>query len=106
MRWPMDDEIPTRANGIFTIPSPEILAARVKANRKHSASGNSMEDWDSTNSGWPVILGEEFGEVCRAYWEINASALVDSHSTDLRAELIDMMAIITSWIQSIDEANW
>ena len=84
-------------------PYMTINAARSKAYLKHNPSGNSMERWPANAPAWPVILGEEFGEVCRAFHEAATAGLVDSRSTDLYNELVDVMAITSAWMQAISE---
>jgi NTP pyrophosphatase (non-canonical NTP hydrolase) len=70
----------------------EVIAARKKAHAKHAE--NSIESVDPASLQWVAILGEEFGEVCRA--------LTYDGSTDLRAELIDVLAVASAWVDAID----
>lgn len=49
-----------------------------------------------------LILGEEYGEVCRAV--LNASHLAhDQYETDLRAELVQVAAVTVAWIEKLDK---
>jgi len=44
---------------------------------------------------WPAILGEEFGEVCRA-------TLGNPDAGDLRKELIQVAAVAVAWIEALE----
>jgi hypothetical protein len=70
----------------------EIIGARVAADKKHGK--NSIEQVAPDSPRWLTILGEEFGEVCRA--------LTYDGTSDLRSELIDVAAVATAWIDAID----
>ena len=43
---------------------------------------------------WPTILGEEFGEVCKAFLE-------KGRSEELEAELIQVAAVAVAWLEDI-----
>ncbi len=76
----------------------EILRARDAAHRKHGhTEGGSMERMNFNRPAWLAILVEEVGEVARA--------LTYDGKGDLRAELIDIAAVATAWIDSIDRSN-
>ena len=51
-----------------------------------------------TDKTWAAILGEEYGEVCKA--------VLDSPPSDaceqLREELVQTAAVVTQWIDAID----
>jgi hypothetical protein len=52
---------------------------------------------------WLSILGEEFGEVCRAAYEAHFNAAPWS---DYRAELVQMAAVAVAMIQCLDRGQW
>jgi NTP pyrophosphatase (non-canonical NTP hydrolase) len=71
----------------------EVRLARAAAHAKHGA--NSIEAQASDSPRWLPILVEEIGEV--------ASALTyDKNPNGLRAELIDVLAVASAWLDSID----
>ena len=81
-----------------TVPYSEIHAERIRAHKKHIANGHSMETepW-YCGTWWPVIL-EELGEVGRA--------LNDGEGVErVRAELVQVAAMVTAWIGAIDRAG-
>jgi hypothetical protein len=47
-----------------------------------------------------AVLGEEFGEVCRAMLE-KQKLSNDAHNKDLRAELIQVAAVAVAWAESL-----
>lgn len=68
---------------------------RVRAHLKHGARGNSREDAPANDREWLPILGEEFGEVCRAL-------TYDQEKDHLREELVQLGAMTAAWIAAID----
>lgn len=74
--------------------SAEIFQARIAAHAKHGE--NSIERVGAWDTGsWLAILGEEYGEVCRA--------LTYDSTGDLRSELIDLITVATAWIHRLDQ---
>lgn len=71
----------------------EVLDARRKAHAKHG--DNSIESVPPTDPRWLPILVEEIGEVAHAM-------TYDGPIDDLRSELIDVMAVSSAAIDSID----
>jgi hypothetical protein len=60
------------------------------------------EKWgeqNHTDSLWSHILGEEYGEACRAVNEVVWGGLSTAH---LREELIQVAAVAVAWIECID----
>jgi len=51
---------------------------------------------DHTPERWCVILGEEFGEVCRAVYD---NTLDPAH---LRSELIQVAAVALAWLEATE----
>lgn len=49
---------------------------------------------DLTDEKWGVILGEEYGEVCRAVCEHD--------DAQLRKELIQVAAVAVAWVEALD----
>lgn len=77
----------------------EILAARAKAHTKHGT--NSIESIRGDDPRWLSILVEEIGEVAHAqtYDADNGGRTL---TQAVRAELVDVAAVVTAWIDSID----
>lgn len=73
----------------------EVRASRVQAHAKHGV--NSIEAVPASSPRWLPILVEEVGEV--------ASALTYEGEQNLRAELIDVLAVASAWVESIDRAR-
>lgn len=75
--------------------SREILQARERAHAKHGA--NSIEAIPANDPRWLSILVEELGEAAH-------ELTYDSGGTlkSLRAELVDIAAVATAWIEAID----
>ena len=73
----------------------EILTGRAKAHQKHGA--NSIEAIPADDPRWLSILVEEIGEVAHAM-TYDSGQTID----DIRAELVDVAAVATAWIDSID----
>lgn len=73
----------------------EIVAERAHSIDKHGV--NSMEFLDASHPRWLAILGEEYGEVCET---LN----YDKDSAGLRDELIDLIAVASSWISALDRS--
>ena len=70
----------------------EVLTARLSAHDKHG--DNSIESIDPLDPRWLSILVEEVGEV--------AHELTYDSTGDLRAELIDVMSVVSAWIDALD----
>lgn len=99
---------PGQINSLYS----EIHNERVRAHMKHAPNGGSMEDknWDSQR--WLPVLMEEMGEVARVICEKNLGKYgdwgVEQHKAvtkDLREELIQLAAMATAWVASIDETG-
>jgi NTP pyrophosphatase (non-canonical NTP hydrolase) len=75
----------------------EVLNARRNAHRKHGE--NSIESQPSDSPRWMAILAEELGEVahCLTY---------DGPHDELRAELIDVLAVASAWVCAIDGRHY
>lgn len=72
----------------------EIMNARLKAHQKHGA--NSIESIAPDDPRWLAILVEEVGEVAH-------TLTYDGPKKDLRAELIDVLAVASAFVAAIDE---
>ena len=94
-RNPTESEVVNLAGTVYA----DIHEERVKAHKKHGANGNSREDADAMNEEWLPILVEEVGEV--AHWFTYDT---EKDITELRDELIQVAAMASAWIDSIDEA--
>lgn len=70
----------------------EIEQARAKAHAKHG--GNSIEGIDAADPRWLSILVEEIGEV--------SHELTYDATGSLRAELIDVLAVASAWLDALD----
>lgn len=71
----------------------EVLAARRKAHAKHGENSIEVEPADSPR--WLAILVEEVGEIANAQ-------TYDGPKENLRAELIDVLAVASAWVDSLD----
>lgn len=72
----------------------EVRAARDAAHAKHG--DNSIEMVYPASPRWLAILVEEIGEVANAL-------TYDGPKANLRGELIDVLAVASAWVDSIDE---
>lgn len=54
-----------------------------------------IQDHDDTL--WSVILGEEFGEVCRAVYEMD--------DKEVEEELVQVAAVAVAWLESLDRRS-
>lgn len=70
----------------------EIEQARAKAHAKHG--DNSIEGIDAADPRWLSILVEEIGEV--------SHELTYDATGSLRAELIDVLAVASAWLDALD----
>lgn len=76
----------------------DTVLNRAKAHEKHGHSeGGSMETMTPSRQVWVAILGEEFGEVCRA--------MTYDGTSNLRDELIDVISVASAWVDSIDRKS-
>lgn len=71
----------------------EVLHARLEAHEKHGANSIEVEPPDSPR--WLAILVEEIGEVAN-------SLTYDGPQDNLRAELVDVLAVAAAWVSAID----
>jgi NTP pyrophosphatase (non-canonical NTP hydrolase) len=71
----------------------EATRARAKAHAKHGT--NSIESLPPDSPHWLPVLVEEVGEVAN-------SLTYDAADASTRAELIDVLAVVTAWIDAID----
>lgn len=57
-----------------------------------------------TDGARVAVLGEEFGECCRAALErgVDGETAHDNHGKDLRKELIQLAAVAVAWIEALD----
>lgn len=99
------------AKGRLSGISLEVEEARKRAAEKHGR--NSIEAIPALDLRWAPVLGEGVGEVMH---ELTYDSLVDDLSGDplppaelrmrraqrLRAELIDVLAVATAWVDAID----
>lgn len=72
----------------------EVLQARHAAHAKHGR--NSIEAMAVTGPAMLVILTEELGEVAHAL-------TYDGPTDELRAELIDVLAVASAWVDKLDD---
>jgi len=73
----------------------EVLAGRRAAHQKHGQ--NSIEAEPADSPRWLAILVEEVGEV--------ANALTYDTKGNLRAELMDVLAVASAWVAALDDGN-
>lgn len=68
---------------------------RIEGRFKHTCAANEL-----TNPEKLAILGEEFGEACRAVVELG-NLCNDKHKVNLRKELVQIAAVCVAWIESL-----
>lgn len=73
----------------------EVRSARMAAHVKHGEK--SIEKLSSVDRAWLPVLVEEIGEV--------ANAMTYDGAADMRAELIDVMAVASAWIDALDRSE-
>ena len=73
----------------------EVLQARLKAHEKHGS--DSIEAQPPASPNWLAILVEEVGEVANVL-------TYDGPKGNLRAELVDVLAVASAWVSAIDRA--
>jgi NTP pyrophosphatase (non-canonical NTP hydrolase) len=83
----------------------DIAEERRRAHLKHGPHGGSVEVKYYQDFAWLPILVEEVGEVAN---EINEYSLgvvnEERYRRQLRAELIQVAAMATAWVEAIDRA--
>lgn len=79
-------------------PTQDVLD-EVQLERESQDAKWGVQDHD--HGLWSLILGEEFGEVCKAANELHWSG---APFDDLRMELIQVAAVAVSWVERIDRA--
>jgi hypothetical protein len=67
-----------------------VAAERARQNEKFNRTPGR---WDDEDGDKLAVLGEEYGEVCRARWERAPVHL-------LRGELVDLAAVAVCWIET------
>lgn len=78
-------------NSVYT----DVQAERERAHRKHvNDPTGSAEHRDWNDLEWLAILGEEFGEVCKAMCERDTPE-------HLREELIQVAAMACAWSDAV-----
>lgn len=71
----------------------EATRARAAAHAKHGA--NSIETLAADSPWWPPVLVEEVGEIAN-------TLTYDGPGHNTRAELVDVLAVVTAWLDAID----
>lgn len=74
----------------------DVLAARQAAREKHGE--RSIECLPLWDRAWLPILVEEVGEVANAM-------TYDSTTSSVRAELVDVIAVASAWVDAYDAAK-
>ena len=83
----------------------EVIDERIRAHLKHDTNGDSMERRGPTDEAWLSVLMEEVGEVARAICEHrHGHTDYPQFMAELRSELIQVAAMTTAWVASIDRA--
>ena len=79
----------------------DFAAERVRAHLKHGSGSTEGRDWDSPL--FVTIVGEEFGELCKAKNEFALGNITSEQlRVELRKEAIQTGAMLASWIDSLD----
>lgn len=63
---------------------------------RHTVACSGMTDGERLG-----VLGEEFGEVCRALQE-RLGSCNDTHHLNLRRELVQVAAVAAAWVERLD----
>lgn len=93
----------------------DVHAERLRAHAKHDTNGGSMERKDYRDPAWLPVLVEEVGEVARELCERGmggdtARLFTDAERDEtlrqrLRAELVQVAAMVTAWVAACDEVD-
>lgn len=102
-------------------PSPALIKGRVKLNivndvlverdRQDALVKSGKFPWNCSDKRVAagdklMVLGEEFGEVSKAAYELTHetdSGCHKRHRDNLRTELVQLAAVAVAWIEAIDE---
>jgi NTP pyrophosphatase (non-canonical NTP hydrolase) len=83
----------------------EKILEEIKAERSRQDKKFGTQNW--TPIEWIPILGEEFGEVCRAVTDWHWQLVVDGNfCNNYRKELIQLAATAISALESFDRLEW
>lgn len=98
-----------RLDGRERLPWIEYALNTVRAERERQdalkADGRfrfTCADLEMDDAERTAVLGEEFGEVCRAVLEKSRLAN-DRHGKELRKELAQVAAVAVAWIEALDK---
>lgn len=86
------------------LPYSDMHRERVRAHLKHKDHGGSMESrsWDS--EWWLSVLGEEYGEICRAICEFNLGNISGGElRIKLKEETTQLGAMTAAWLDALDD---
>lgn len=83
-------------------PYSDFHHERIRAHAKHGAKGNSREQAKWTDREWLPIVVEEVGEVAH---ELTYDTETTGQRQRLRAELVQVGAMVAAWIDAIDEID-
>lgn len=75
------------------------LLAVVRERQRQDAKWGGWPGLDRVDERYTAVLGEEFGEVCKAQLE-NGEL-----SDELREELVQVAAVAVAWMEQIDHLN-
>lgn len=78
---------------------------RVRAHKKHKDNGGSMEQKSWDHPIWLAVVTEEVGEVARVLCEGQLGNLDEvGVKKQLKDELIQVGAMVSAWLDAIEEA--
>lgn len=75
-----------------TLALGDVAAERRRQDKKWG--GQPGVDRVHPNEEYAVVLGEEYGEVCRA--------ILEGQGANLREELIQVAAVAVAWVEQLD----
>lgn len=79
----------------------DFSAERIRAHEKHGVNSAEGQAWKDPL--FLTIVGEEFGEICKAFNEYSlGNYTVSELRKELREELVQTGAMCAAWIDSID----
>jgi hypothetical protein len=79
---------------VYRLVDAERLRQQVKWNRSHSHGYGDCSSATVPESVKSEVLGEEYGEVCRAR--------LDGDRDALRAELVQVAAVAVAWLEGLE----
>lgn len=85
-------------------PYSDMHRERIRAHEKHDPNGGSRERRTFDDPSWLPVVVEEVGEVARELCEKELGNIDRAElAVRLRAELVQVGAMVAAWLDAIDE---